>query len=684
MKKTALFILVSCFLLVTAFAQKASVADCFAELTNDELTIKNSQVKRVFKWNNGHLQTKFITDLISDKTWNFVGKGPDLFFPNQKPEGNATIFFREIEQSDIENERLEIEVITLFEQIQVKRVLKIYPNCPAIACDIFLRGKPLHEWTFFDKKHRITTPFFERLTPSGIHWKTTSVEFSDRTDDNNNLVRETVQLVFTRQSRLKGNLIFAEPQLGKNGLFILKESPNGESQLGYPGTDFITFQSEEHYLEIQVAGLNISPWELNDNQWIRCSGFVTGVSENDELSKLTALKTYQEKIRVIKPERDEMMMLNTWGDRGQDAKINEQFCIDEIKAAKKLGLTHFQLDDGWQNGITANSAQKGGSLDNIWQKQNYWNVNSERFPNGLQPVVDEAKKQGIKLGLWFNPSHDNSYANWKKDAEVIIGFYQKFGICVFKIDGVDIPDKKAEINFRSFLDTIRTASNGEIAINLDVTGLHKRPGYFCHNGFGNIFLENRYTDWVNYYPHWTLRNLWILSGYIPAQNFQIEFLNKWRNASLYKTDDVFAPANIPFGFQFALTTMAQPLAWFEGSNLPAEAYEISDEIHDYQKVMAEIHTGKIFPIGEEPDGTNWSGFQSVVTENSGFLLILRMHNENENETLFTWLPEGKTCRFEKVIGKGENFVSEIQSSGEISFSLPEKWNYVLYKYQIHE
>jgi len=28
---------------------------------------------------------------------------------------------------------------------------------------------------------------------------------------------------------------------------------------------------------------------------------------------------------------------------------------------------------------------------------------------------------------------------------------------------------------------------------------------------GVLVLENRYTDWVNYHPHWTLRNLWMLA-----------------------------------------------------------------------------------------------------------------------------------------------------------------------------
>ena len=68
----------------------------------------------------------------------------------------------------------------------------------------------------------------------------------------------------------------------------------------------------------------------------------------------------------------------------------------------------------------------------------------------------------------------------------------------------------------------------EVIFNLDATA-SRRGGYHMFNEYGNIFLENRYTDWQNYYPYWTLRNLWMLSKYVPAEKLQIEFQNKWRN-----------------------------------------------------------------------------------------------------------------------------------------------------------
>lgn len=85
-----------------------------------------------------------------------------------------------------------------------------------------------------------------------------------------------------------------------------------------------------------------------------------------------------------------MVMLNTWGDRGQDTKVNEAFCKEEIARAKKMGITHFQIDDGWQAGKSGNSAY-GGSFLNIWSNPDYWKPSPEKYPNGLQTVVDAAR-----------------------------------------------------------------------------------------------------------------------------------------------------------------------------------------------------------------------------------------------------------------------------------------------------
>ena len=73
-------------------------------------------------------------------------------------------------------------------------------------------------------------------------------------------------------------------------------------------------------------GIGVNSEALNPDNWTRAYGFVTGVTSGGELEKLSALRTYQENVRIHQPGRDEMIMMNTWGDRGQDTRLNEAFC----------------------------------------------------------------------------------------------------------------------------------------------------------------------------------------------------------------------------------------------------------------------------------------------------------------------------------------------------------------------
>ena len=375
-------------------------------------------------------------------------------------------------------------------------------------------------------------------------------------------------------------------------------------------------------------------------------------------------------------------MMNTWGDRGQDGKISEKFILNELEAAARLGISHFQIDDGWQQGLSSNSVSKSGKLWDAWTPEN-WQLNKERFPNGWEKILQSAKKKKIRLGLWFHPSNKNSYARWETDAGVIIDLYQKTGIRYYKIDGVEIPDKQAETNLTKFFEKVKQETNGQVFFNLDLTA-GTRGGYFMFRNAGNLFLENRYTDWGNYYPFHTLRNLWMLSKYFPPEFLQVEFLNKWRNADQYQAEDPFAPAAYrDLDYLFAITMAAQPLAWFEATGLPGEAFTDRELIKKYHGIQSDFHSGQIFPIGEEPSGRSWTGFQSI-NGRKGYLLIFREDNEFDKIQLRTLLPAGTQVLLKAVLGHGSGKALKVSVTSDrtLSFNLPEINSFVLYEYQI--
>ena len=127
----------------------------------------------------------------------------------------------------------------------------------------------------------------------------------------------------------------------------------------------------------------------------------------------------------------------------------------------------------------------------------------------------------------------------------------------------------------------------------------------------------------------------------------------------------------------------QPLAWMEASNLPEEAYGISGLVADYRKVMTDFHRGTILPIGEEPSGRSWTGFQSLSADGkNGFVLVYRELNDRETAVLNTWLPENAAMKFTKVLGDGEDFEDVAGRNGAVEFALPKTNSFVMYKYKI--
>ena len=170
------------------------------------------------------------------------------------------------------------------------------------------------------------------------------------------------------------------------------------------------------------------------------------------------------------------------------------------------------------------------------------------------------------------------------------------------------------------------------------------------------------------------------SKYVPAEKLQIEFLNKWRNTDKYK-GEVFAPENYSFEYLFATTLAGQPLAWMEGTNLPEEAFTLREHTEAYKKFQHDMHSGTILPIGDEPSGRSWTGFQSLKKDR-GYLIVYRENHPEGTTEVDTWLPEGVTVRCIPLMGHGKAMTAVTGKKGRLEISLPSINDYVVYKYEI--
>ncbi|MDY4975421.1 MAG: alpha-galactosidase [Clostridia bacterium] len=487
---------------------------------------------------------------------------------------------------------------------------------------------------------------------SDRHLQVKITALRDVTDRYNHLVTSDEEWMYTfgRQNYRGDFFQFTNP-LDHTGFTVVKEAPCRGARLNGSGADVVVYPG--NYLCVRGSGLDDS---VLDQEGDGCYGTAIGLCSGEE-----ALREYKRFYqRVCGPET--YVMSNTWGDRNQDAAVCDAFIRQEIDRAAELGVDVVQIDDGWQKGTTSNSKL---AKSNAWGSYydampDFWAVNQTKFPNGLEPVCAYAKEKGVKIGLWFSPDSTNSYSQWQKDAETLISLHRRLGVRYFKLDGVNLAEKSGDRNLRRMVETVYRETDGAVDFNFDITA-QVRWGYCYQKQYGKLFLENRYTDWGNYFPHDTLRNLWEVSRYVPAQRLQIEVLNPRRNKEKYP-EDPFAPDLYAMDYLFGIAMAANPLIWMEMSSLSEEdCWVLKDAISLYRTYRDKLQRALVSPIGQKPSGMSFTGFLAEL-EQEGFLLVFREMTEEDS---FLYPVEGS---FEVLYG--DVAVKQEKGGVRVSFAQP--------------
>lgn len=86
---------------------------------------------------------------------------------------------------------------------------------------------------------------------------------------------------------------------------------------------------------------------------------------------------------------------NTWYSKG--TFIDESSVIAEMDLAGAMGIEQFVLDAGWWTG---SSQQDPTDFVRQWGN---WEVDPDRFPNGLGYLSDHAHELGMRFGVWVEP-----------------------------------------------------------------------------------------------------------------------------------------------------------------------------------------------------------------------------------------------------------------------------------------
>ncbi|WP_105616534.1 alpha-amylase family protein [Vallitalea okinawensis] len=610
--------------------------DCYMKFdsSTDELIIGNSLIERKFIFIKGHPYCDYTLNKLSGKKW--ANDKAKMFHIGHLNELHYNIdIYSEVIDLALNGEYLLVKVIFQGNGIKGDLTFTVYPDTPFITSRMKVKNiGTVHVIKSDEKKQNSGIEMNYQSGKKGLiedtidsigydqpHIKVKSYKLYDVTDAHNTLVKlEKGELYYKKNAsrhHYEGSIFIIDSYLEEEGLIVVKEAPTEFAAQNKTIDDLIIEPGS--YIRVTGSSLN-GPVDAKD-EFITCYGVTIGVGQPGELCRLYKKHYLQEWYHQQKPL---FTMSNTWGDRNQDKAVCESFILKEIEIASEMGINVVQIDDGWQKGITSNSAlAKNGVWEGYYDfDPDFWDIHQDKFPNGFGKIIRYARNKKVEIGLWFSPDSSHDFSNWQKDGSVILDYYKRYGIRYYKLDGIKVRNKQCEINLVKLFSFLEKESKGQIRLNLDITA-EERFGYLYEKQYGTLFVENRYTDWRSYYPHYTLKNIWQLSQVIPTQRLQMELLNNKRNKDIYE-DDPLAPHHYSMDYLFAITMVTNPLFWMELSGLEKEDQQkLKAGLKVFDTIKDDILQSEVMNIGEMPDGTSFTGFQIIKGAESGYLLIFK-------------------------------------------------------------
>lgn len=613
--------------------QQITFRDCRIERADDRLTAENSVFRRTWKITSGGLVPQTLEDRRAGRK-NLVRPGGEALSPAEVPKETAMprLLLAGGEDTDFgcAEPHLSASLTADYEKFSVRWEFRIYPGLPLLRSRMFLRGCP-------DAPLR-ALPELDSLDIPEKHCRWECVSLRAVTDSHNNLVRKTSGLFYCNETaRLTGSLLRVTRTLQNDGVLLIREAPALEEQVRWNGFDFVIAKSR---VSAVVSGLNGTE---AGGEWIPLYGSALMLCGGGDLALSRALHVYWLARRRFRPDFDGEVFSNTWGDDTGAKNIREAFLEKDLEAAAGLGVAQYQIDAGWDTGET--DPATGRSL---------WKINTASLPQKFSTLCGQAEKLGVTPGAWFVPytADGNHYACWRRDAETLTELFRTHGMRTFKLDGFRLPDYTSAIRFERMMQLVLENTEERAWFCIDITNW-PRTGFFGASQYGSLFLENRYANRANYYPHFTLRNLWQLAPYFPICRVQAEFINTDLLPERYEDEergDPLAPACCGQLYALACTLFASPLAWMQPCLLePAERRKIRSVLDAAREARSGAARSLVLPVGEEPDGVCFAGFQAMESETSGWLLLLRGASADPSHRFALHGGVGEGFRFTRVV-----------------------------------
>lgn len=171
-------------------------------------------------------------------------------------------------------------------------------------------------------------------------------------------------------------------------------------QLAWNGNYNIEFQIDAYKNLKLIAGINAdyqSVYHLDPQASFETPKFIYTLSNQGIGNASRNLQDWMRKYNLLDGEGQRLTLLNNW--EATYFNFDEQKLISLFAGAKELGVNMFLLDDGWFGNKYPRNGDNAGLGD--------WQANIKKLPHGVENLVKEAEKVGVKFGIWIEPEMVN-------------------------------------------------------------------------------------------------------------------------------------------------------------------------------------------------------------------------------------------------------------------------------------
>ncbi len=169
--------------------------------------------------------------------------------------------------------------------------------------------------------------------------------------------------------------------------------------IGWPGNFRFTFEVDNVGALRVIPAINpyASDYKLKAGEVFTTPEFIFTLSDNGIGEASRNLHDWARQYQVNMGTEDRLTLLNNWENTGFN--FNQQSLAELMKDAKDLGVDMFLLDDGWFANKYPRKDDHAGLGD--------WEATKDKLPDGIPGLVRDAKKAGVKFGIWIEPEMVN-------------------------------------------------------------------------------------------------------------------------------------------------------------------------------------------------------------------------------------------------------------------------------------